>query len=72
MKFWKSKIESITENVARRRLEIFRNNKEFEMGFLRKLIDFRKFEKSIFVFDVGTWPQENRGPMKIQLRNYWA
>ena len=53
MKFWKSKIESITENVARRRLEIFRNNKEFEMDFLRKLIDFRKFEKYIFVFDVG-------------------
>ena len=71
MKFRKSKIESITENVGSR-LNIFRNNKEFEMGFLRKLIDFRKFEKSIFVFDVGTWPQENRGPMKIQLRNYWA
>ena len=53
MKFWKSKIESITENMARRRLKIFRNNKGFEMGFLRKLIDFRKFEKYIFVFDVG-------------------
>ena len=58
IKFWKSKIESITENAARRRLIFFRNNKEFE--------------NSIFVFDVGTWPQENRGPMKIQLRNYWA
>ena len=45
-KFWKSKIESITENVARLRLKFFRNNKEFEMGF-------RKFEKYIFVFDVG-------------------
>ena len=41
--------------MARRRLKFFRNNKikEFEMGFLRKLIDFRKFEKDIFVFDVG-------------------
>ena len=66
MKFWKSKIESITENVARRRLKIFRNNKEFEMGFLRKLIDFRKSEKYIFVFDVGL------GLRKIQLRKYWA
>ena len=62
MKFWKSKIESITENMARRKLKIFRNTKGFEMGFLRKLIDFRKFEKSIFVFDVGTWPRKTAVP----------
>ena len=55
MKCWKSKSESITENVTRRGLNFFRNNKvkEYEMGFLRKLIDLRKFEKDIFVFDVG-------------------